>query len=203
MPCHRGVARPLRIDRAGAWHHVMGRGNGGDALFRGDTDRRRFLGLLSEIPERFSVEVHAFVLVDNHCAPWMTAFGRGRPRASDPLRRGGAGHPAVLETGARPSRNAGFREGARGQYVKGIDLTPLPSGRRRGRPRVRWPRGNLLAHALGRAQSGAPASSGGGSGNGGGSVGTALPAASGPRQRSGGALPVVCEESSIPGVVSG
>ncbi len=44
----------------------MGRGNGGEALFRGDPDRRRFLGLLSEIPERFSVEVHAFVLMDNH-----------------------------------------------------------------------------------------------------------------------------------------
>ena len=32
-------------------------------LFRDDTDRRRFLGLVSELPERFSLEVHAFVLM--------------------------------------------------------------------------------------------------------------------------------------------
>jgi putative transposase len=60
------VARPLRIDRAGAWHHVMSRANGGDLLFRDDLDRRRFLGLLSELPERFSLEIHAYVLMDNH-----------------------------------------------------------------------------------------------------------------------------------------
>jgi len=54
------VARPLRIDRAGAWHHVMSRANGRELLFRGDPDRHRFLGLLSELPERFSLEVHTF-----------------------------------------------------------------------------------------------------------------------------------------------
>ena len=34
-------------------------------MFRDDTDRRRFLGLVSEFPERFSLEVHAFVLMNN------------------------------------------------------------------------------------------------------------------------------------------
>ena len=62
----RRVARPLRINLAGAWYHVTGRGNGGEPIFRGDADRHRFLGLLSELPERFSLEVHAFVLMDNH-----------------------------------------------------------------------------------------------------------------------------------------
>jgi hypothetical protein len=41
----------------------MSRANGGDLLFRDDLDRRRFLGLLSELPERFSLELHAFVLM--------------------------------------------------------------------------------------------------------------------------------------------
>ncbi len=60
------MARPLRINLAGAWYHVMSRGNGGDPIYRSDLDRRRFLGLLAEMPERFSIEVHAFVLMDNH-----------------------------------------------------------------------------------------------------------------------------------------
>lgn len=44
----------------------MSRGNGGETLFRDDTDRQRFLGLVAELPERFLLEVHAFVLMDNH-----------------------------------------------------------------------------------------------------------------------------------------
>ena len=39
---------------------------GGDRIYRGDVDRRRFLGIVAELPERFSLEVHAFVLMDNH-----------------------------------------------------------------------------------------------------------------------------------------
>jgi putative transposase len=44
----------------------MSRGIGGETLFRQDDDRRAFLGLVSELPERFGAEVHAFVLMDNH-----------------------------------------------------------------------------------------------------------------------------------------
>ena len=44
----------------------MSRGNGGETLFRRDDDRRAFLGLVSELPDRFGAEVHAFVLMDNH-----------------------------------------------------------------------------------------------------------------------------------------
>ena len=60
------MARPLRVNLANSWNHVMSRGNGGEILFRDDTDRRRFLGLLSELPERFSVQIHAYVLMNNH-----------------------------------------------------------------------------------------------------------------------------------------
>ena len=44
----------------------MNRGNSGEALFRDDTDRRRFLGLVSVLPERFSLEDHTLVLMNNH-----------------------------------------------------------------------------------------------------------------------------------------
>ncbi|HXJ61538.1 MAG TPA: hypothetical protein VNU68_33260, partial [Verrucomicrobiae bacterium] len=60
------MARPLRVLMAGGWYHVSSRGNRRAALFLHEADRRRFLGLLSEVPERFGVEIHAFVLMDNH-----------------------------------------------------------------------------------------------------------------------------------------
>ena len=44
----------------------LNRGNRREDIFRSDTDRRRFLGRLAELPERFHTEVHAFVLMDNH-----------------------------------------------------------------------------------------------------------------------------------------
>ncbi len=60
------MARRPRIHVADGWYHVMSRGNGGEVLYRTDEDRRRFLGLVSELPERCGAEVHAFVLMDNH-----------------------------------------------------------------------------------------------------------------------------------------
>jgi REP element-mobilizing transposase RayT len=60
------MARKRRILVAGGWYHVVNRGNRREALFRSDTDRRRFLGRVAELPDRFRVEVHAFVLMDNH-----------------------------------------------------------------------------------------------------------------------------------------
>ena len=60
------MARPLRLLLAGGWYHVMSRGHRRSDLFLDDADRRRFLGLLAQLPERFGVELHAFVLMDNH-----------------------------------------------------------------------------------------------------------------------------------------
>jgi putative transposase len=60
------MSRPLRVLIPGGWYHVMSRGNRREALFRSDQDRRRFLGLVAELPDRFRIEVHAFVLMDNH-----------------------------------------------------------------------------------------------------------------------------------------
>lgn len=60
------MARPLRIDLPATWYHVMNRGHRGGKLYLNDTDRRRFLSLLEELPSRFGLEIHAFVLMDNH-----------------------------------------------------------------------------------------------------------------------------------------
>ena len=60
------MARPLRIHVPDSWYYVLNRGNGGEAIYRKDEDRRRFLGLVAELPERFGTEIHAFVLMDNH-----------------------------------------------------------------------------------------------------------------------------------------
>ena len=38
----------------------------GEAIYRSEEDRRRFLGLVAELPGRFGTEVHTFVLMDNH-----------------------------------------------------------------------------------------------------------------------------------------
>ena len=51
------MARPLGILVAGGWYQVSSRGNRGEAIYRTDADRRRFLGLVAELPERFGLEV--------------------------------------------------------------------------------------------------------------------------------------------------
>ena len=60
------MARPLRIEYAGAVYHVMARGNQGQVIFRDDGDRRRFLETLGEACEKTGWRIHAYVLMGNH-----------------------------------------------------------------------------------------------------------------------------------------
>ncbi|HYE32795.1 MAG TPA: transposase [Methylomirabilota bacterium] len=60
------MARQRRMERAGAWHHVTARGNERRPIFRTNVDRLHFLGLLAELPNRFDLLIHAYVLMDNH-----------------------------------------------------------------------------------------------------------------------------------------
>lgn len=60
------MSRPLRIDRAGAWYHIMNRGANRQRIFQDDADRRHWLALLADMVERFRMRVHAYVLMDNH-----------------------------------------------------------------------------------------------------------------------------------------
>ena len=60
------MSRPLRIERAGGWYHITGRGNERRALYRDNRDRVHFCELLGEMVARFLVRLHAYVLMDNH-----------------------------------------------------------------------------------------------------------------------------------------
>ena len=60
------MARPLRIEYAGAIYHVMGRGNGRQRLFHREDDYQRMLAGLEKSVERTGWEVYAFAWMPNH-----------------------------------------------------------------------------------------------------------------------------------------
>ena len=60
------MARPLRLEFAGALYHVTARGNERRPIYRDEQDRRRFLERLGAVAERFALRVHAYVLMRNH-----------------------------------------------------------------------------------------------------------------------------------------
>ncbi len=60
------MARPLRLEFAGALYHVTSRGDGREDIFLDDEDRRQFLAVLGEACERFNWVVHAYCLMSNH-----------------------------------------------------------------------------------------------------------------------------------------
>ena len=60
------MARPLRLEFAGAVWHITSRGNERKEIFRDDEDRSLFLRLLARMANRFRWRIHAFVLMGNH-----------------------------------------------------------------------------------------------------------------------------------------
>ena len=60
------MARPLRIEYAGAHYHVINRGNAREKIFRSDGDREKFLAYIQRAVERFSIVVHGYCLLSNH-----------------------------------------------------------------------------------------------------------------------------------------
>jgi putative transposase len=60
------MARPLRIEFAGATYHVTSRGNERRDIFRGDADRHAFLAFLGQAARRFGWSITAWVLMNNH-----------------------------------------------------------------------------------------------------------------------------------------
>ena len=67
MDSVEGMARPLRIEKAGGWYHVTGRGNERRPIYRDDRDRQHFCQLLAQMVDRFAIVLHAYVLMDNYC----------------------------------------------------------------------------------------------------------------------------------------
>ncbi len=51
-----------RIEYVGTLHHLMSRGNDGQNICLNDDDRGLFLETISEMPERFEVDILAYVL---------------------------------------------------------------------------------------------------------------------------------------------
>lgn len=60
------MARPLRIEFAGALYHVTSRGDGREDIYLDDADRRQYLTVLGTVTERFNWVVHAYCLMGNH-----------------------------------------------------------------------------------------------------------------------------------------
>ena len=54
------MARPLRIEFAGALYHVTSRGNGREGIYVEDQDRHVWLEVLGHVCERFHWVVHAW-----------------------------------------------------------------------------------------------------------------------------------------------
>ncbi|MCH8543028.1 MAG: transposase [Alcanivorax sp.] len=60
------MARPLRIEFAGALYHVTARGNAQADIYADTTDRHRFLSTLNDVCEQYHWHCHAWCLMDNH-----------------------------------------------------------------------------------------------------------------------------------------
>lgn len=60
------MARPLRIEFAGALYHITSRGDRREAIYEDDEDRAAFLSILAEVVERYHWICHAFCLMTNH-----------------------------------------------------------------------------------------------------------------------------------------
>ena len=60
------MARPLRIEYAGALYHVTSRGDRREDIFFDDVDREIWLTLFAKVCSRFNWRCHAWCLMDNH-----------------------------------------------------------------------------------------------------------------------------------------
>ncbi len=60
------MARPLRIEFAGALYHITSRGNERKAIYFSDADREQFLETLERVCSRFGWICHAYCQMTNH-----------------------------------------------------------------------------------------------------------------------------------------
>jgi REP element-mobilizing transposase RayT len=77
------MARPLRIEFAGACYHVINRGNYRRTLFEGQGAAEAFERTLGEAAERFGWEIHAYVVMRNH---FHLAVRIGEPNLSEGMK---------------------------------------------------------------------------------------------------------------------
>ena len=60
------MARPLRLEFAGAVFHVTSRGDRREDIFLDDEDRQMWMSALGLVCERFNWVVHAYCQMTNH-----------------------------------------------------------------------------------------------------------------------------------------
>ena len=60
------MARPLRIQYEGAVYHVTCRGNDRKDIFKDDADRQRFLRILNQAVNIYTIKLCSYVLMTNH-----------------------------------------------------------------------------------------------------------------------------------------
>ncbi|UCD59076.1 MAG: transposase [Candidatus Hydrogenedentota bacterium] len=60
------MARPLRIEFAGAFYHITARGNERKDIFKSIRDRSQFLSYLESATERYKAVLHVYCLMTNH-----------------------------------------------------------------------------------------------------------------------------------------
>ena len=60
------MARPLRLEFAGALYHVTTRGDRREPIYEDDEDHRAFLDVFGAVIEDFNWLCHAYCLMDNH-----------------------------------------------------------------------------------------------------------------------------------------
>ena len=60
------MARPIRLEFAGALYHVTARGDRREAIYEDDADREQFLSLLGDVVALFNWRCHAYCLMTNH-----------------------------------------------------------------------------------------------------------------------------------------
>ncbi len=60
------MARPLRIQYPDAVYHITCRGNEKQNIYRDDADRSRFLQLLNQSVNIYTVKLHSYIMMTNH-----------------------------------------------------------------------------------------------------------------------------------------
>jgi putative transposase len=138
------MARPLRIEFAGALYHVTSRGNARASIFLEDADRHRFLERLGEMVATYRWECHAYCLMTNH---FHLLVGTPEPNLSAGMRRlngfyaqwfndrhGRVGH--VLQ--GRFTAIVVEREAHLAELARYVVLNPVRAGMVRSPERYEW-----------------------------------------------------------------
>jgi putative transposase len=60
------MARPLRLEFAGALYHITSRGDRREAIYRDIEDRQQWMEVLSQVSERFNWMIHGYCQMTNH-----------------------------------------------------------------------------------------------------------------------------------------